>query len=217
MKGRRRQHKPQDNRWTQPASGTNPSAWDTPDENPPLTAEELKVRESQLRVDMVQDMVPFWIRGVEAAERGDELKMETFLDEWQTRMDTWMNGENSWGTANDDNGWGTSWDIGGHDGWDWGGPVNNGWGEDALGWGGAPPEQRGLQAERKDAWSVSGDSSALVEDVAKERGLSPAEKKRMYSFYKLPTDDKVQKINEVIAALRTSTKLDAMTHHDIES
>ena len=61
---------------------TDVGAWGKPiQEDPPTTIEEMKLRESQTHVDLVRDMVPFWIRSVEAAERGEVLRLEEFLEE----------------------------------------------------------------------------------------------------------------------------------------
>jgi len=55
------------------------AAWSANDDQV-LTSAELRVKENQVHVDHVQDMVPFWMRGVEAAERGEVLKLEGFLE-----------------------------------------------------------------------------------------------------------------------------------------
>ena len=41
------------------------------EEDPQLTMAELKERMRQVHVDQVRDMVPFWIQGVVAAEKGE--------------------------------------------------------------------------------------------------------------------------------------------------
>ncbi|KAG6862432.1 hypothetical protein C0995_011872 [Termitomyces sp. Mi166 len=82
------------------------AAWDAPGKGEPvLTKEEIKMRESQIHVDLVRDMVPFWIRGMEAAERGEVLRLEDFLATLETTS-SW--GE-SWGESGGDDGWGIGW------------------------------------------------------------------------------------------------------------
>jgi hypothetical protein len=66
------------------------SAW----ENTSLTSETLKVQDKQNRVDNVRHMVPWWVRAVEAAERGEEMRMEDFLDTIQE--DPWANIDDVW-------------------------------------------------------------------------------------------------------------------------
>ena len=43
------------------------------------TPEQQKSQEHRCFVDQLNDFIPFWIRGVEAAERGEVLKLEDFL------------------------------------------------------------------------------------------------------------------------------------------
>lgn len=50
------------------------------DEPQDLTKEEKKDIEHRSFVDQLHEFVPFWIRGVEAAQRGEVLKMEEFLE-----------------------------------------------------------------------------------------------------------------------------------------
>ncbi|KAG6841942.1 hypothetical protein C0991_005122 [Blastosporella zonata] len=81
-------------------SDPDPSAWEVPLKyEPALSKEEMKMRESQLHVDLVRDMVPFWIRGVEAAERGEVLRLEDFLEKLETSA-------SEWGGSGGDVGWG---------------------------------------------------------------------------------------------------------------
>jgi len=91
------------------------AAWTAPiRDNPPLSLAEMKVRESRIHVDSVQDMVPFWIRGVEAAERGEVLSLEEFLDSLPKALESW--GGCGWGETGTGVGWGGD------------GGVNGGWG-----------------------------------------------------------------------------------------
>lgn len=110
--------------WNPPAQDA--AAWNAPIANDlPLTIEELKRRETQAHVDHVQDMVPFWIKGVEAAEKGEVLRLEHFLETLQEASDAWMHppSENSWVAGNSDQGWNQDW--GNVDRWDGG---VNAWG-----------------------------------------------------------------------------------------
>jgi hypothetical protein len=77
------------------------SAW----ENTSLTSETLKVQDKQSRVDNVRHMVPWWVRAVEAAERGEEMRMEDFLDTIQE--DPWANIDDVWECPDKING--TEW------------------------------------------------------------------------------------------------------------
>jgi len=75
-------------------------SWGMPEEDAALTADELKARTRQVHVDQVRDMVPFWMRGVEAAEKGEVLRLEDFLEK--------LASEDRWGVADVDDPWGPS-------------------------------------------------------------------------------------------------------------
>jgi hypothetical protein len=60
---------------------------------PRLTSEGLRQWEMHSHVDQVFDLVPFWRRGIDAAEKGEVLRLEEFLDR--------MEGDGGWRTAND--------------------------------------------------------------------------------------------------------------------
>lgn len=114
------------NMWWNPAPEA--SAWDAQIvEEPPQTLEEMKMRESRIHVDHVRDMVPFWMKGVEAAERGEVLRMEEFLE--SIKEDEWSTGGDPWGYAYPPGEWGNvdrwangvanegGWGVGGADQW----------------------------------------------------------------------------------------------------
>lgn len=82
--------------WNPPAQET----WVLPEEDLPLTFDELKARTRQVHVDQVRDMVPFWMKGVEAAEKGEVLRMEDFLEK--------LAAEDRWGISGVDDPWGPS-------------------------------------------------------------------------------------------------------------
>lgn len=62
-------------------------------DHPPLTSEGLRQWEMHAHVDNVYDLVPFWQRGIDAAEKGEVLRLEEFLEK--------MEGDGGWRTAND--------------------------------------------------------------------------------------------------------------------
>jgi len=75
-------------------------SWVMPEDDTPLTVDELKARTRQVHVDQVRDMVPFWRKGVEAAEKGEVLRLEDFLEK--------LAAEDRWGVADVDDPWGPS-------------------------------------------------------------------------------------------------------------
>lgn len=210
------------------ANSPDPAAWTIPlKHDPPLTAEEVKMRESRVHVDLVQDMVPFWIRGVEAAEKGEVLRLEHFLETLQDASDSWVGAsprthdftqgwENAW-TARDDNA--------ADDGW---GAVNAGeWGisdgsmrrretprrkrkhgafeAKRQRGGGGPSSGRGHRRSAKDRQHIQSNAYAFVEDVARQEAADEERKRRMHHFFDMPTDEKVKKIDEVIRDLLATT------------
>lgn len=75
-------------------------SWVMPEDDTPLTVDELKARTRQVHVDQVRDMVPFWMKGVEAAQKGEVLRLEDFLEK--------LASEDRWGVADVDDPWGPS-------------------------------------------------------------------------------------------------------------
>lgn len=75
-------------------------SWVMPEDDMPLTLDELKARTRQVHVDQVRDMVPFWMKGVEAAQKGEVLRLEDFLEK--------LASEDRWGVADVDDPWGPS-------------------------------------------------------------------------------------------------------------
>ncbi|KZP10537.1 hypothetical protein FIBSPDRAFT_1051268 [Athelia psychrophila] len=126
-------------------------AWGAvPEVDRPTTYDELRARTQRSEFDQVRDMVPFWQKGVEAAERGEVLRLEEFLDK--------LAAEDRWGVADINDPWGPSvgpwptervpealanaWEEPAADGWGqnggnaWAEGVHGGWGEPAQdGWG----------------------------------------------------------------------------------
>jgi hypothetical protein len=224
--------------WNPPAQDA--AAWTAPIvEDPPLTIEEMKMRESRMRVDQVQDMVPFWIKGVEAAAKGEVLRLEQFLETLQEASDTWLNSTSDipWMHADPEQGWGEEW-----------GKLD-GWNVDSLDkWAARSPpsmngssvgsdsrvrrrpvksgrQRREMGSQRNRSISRKRDSFAttfdFVEHVARQQSADEERKQRMHTFFdvrqsyqstdscltnvfQMPTDEKLEKIDEVIRYLHAS-------------
>lgn len=211
-------------------------SWVMPDEDTPLTVDELKARTRQVHVDQVRDMVPFWMKGVKAAEKGEVLRLEDFLEK--------LASEDRWGVADVDDPWGPS--IG-----PW--PTDHPWGAAVAGgqadpWGNVADNPYGKDPWGKVAdWAVDEDSTLsvhvdrsvshnkedrrcnensrkgkgtknhnqghqlpsrqdphmFVEDFARQQAVDAERKRRMHDFFKMPTQDKVKKIEEMVRNLRT--------------
>lgn len=77
----------------QPPSGKEHNPWLEPQDfsrwEKPLDQSvwDLKVLEHQAHVDAVYDIVPFWLKGIEAAERGQTLRMMDFLESLDTQAE----------------------------------------------------------------------------------------------------------------------------------
>lgn len=99
---------------------------------PRLTSEGLRQWEMHAHVDHVFDLVPFWQRGMDAAEKGEVLRLEEFLEK--------MEGDGGWRTANDVLGMLGEWKASpserarNYGGLMWGHPTRDDW---AAGRGGA--------------------------------------------------------------------------------
>jgi len=116
-------------------------------------------------VDHVYDLVPFWQRGIDAAEKGEVLRLEEFLDK--------MEGDGGWRTANQvlgmlgvcdwkvspseraRDGWGGKW-AEPSDGGGWG-PIPFGWGAVSAGdgWGFETPRVTSDATESSRGWGRS--------------------------------------------------------------
>lgn len=135
-------------------------AWGpVPEDERPTTYDELRARTQRSEFDQVRDMVPFWQKGMEAAERGEVLKLEAFLDK--------LAAEDRWGVADIDDPWGPSvgpwpterapealanaWEETAADGW--GKHEGNAWAEGVHGGWGAPA-QNGWDAPAHDGWDT---------------------------------------------------------------
>ncbi|KAF8898890.1 hypothetical protein BD779DRAFT_1486068 [Infundibulicybe gibba] len=167
--------------WGNPTTDTE--AWTTAPQKPPvLTAEEIKMRDMQIHVDQVRDMVPFWIHGVQAAEHGELPKLEAFLE--QLSGDPW---EQCWEPppagpplSETHNGWGAA---------NWSVPSNQGWGD--------ADENRGwISSEEKPK-----ERDSFVEAIAKQLAVDEERKRRMHDFFKMPTEDKLRQIERTIRLL----------------
>lgn len=181
--------------WDAPA---DPADWSLPSKyEPPLSREEMRVRESQSQVDHVHDMVPFWIKGVEAAEKGEVISsMEDFLNMLQE--DPWLTG-NDWGHV-------------------WGEQANaqDGWGAgNEIAWGANPKETteharkkeatwdsneqhraKGRYSEGKMPRGISRNAHEFVEDVARQQAADEEQKRRMHSFFeaRAPRSSRLRKL-----------------------
>lgn len=169
----------------------------------PLTSEGLRQWEMHAHVDHVFDLVPFWQRGIDAAEKGEVLRLEEFLEQ--------MEGDGGWRTANDvlgvlggwkmstaerardqgETGWGQreAWEPNGF-GWGWG--VNSacvasdatetshgrdgGWGTRKE-WAG-----RGKNGGGQDGRGVRGELRDFVDAIARQEAVTEDRRREMHMF-----------------------------------
>lgn len=164
---------------------TDVGAWGKPiQEDPPATIEEMKLRESQTHVDLVRDMVPFWIRSVEAAERGEVLRLEEFLEEVAQRQATWSFGDTGRRCEESSTrGWSN------HDGWGEGPGVV--WAGDS----GKEADWRWVDETRGKRETVKkggdhrrggrNDGFQFVEKVANSQAAGKERKQQMHNFFEV--------------------------------
>lgn len=169
---------------------------------------------ADIRAMKAREYIPFWMRGVEAAEKGEVLSMEKFLDEAEWAKHS---GPNTWGAQPDPgDGWGaanTGWGVA-DDGW---GAPDNGWGAAGDGWGdavdrtvplssghakafkadltGNDARGRGSTNRKRNASSKKGkqaartaadpDPFAFVEDIARQEAVDAQRKRDMHQFFEV--------------------------------
>jgi hypothetical protein len=179
------------------------AAWDAPLEGDlPLTSEKMKERESRLHVDHVQDMVPFWIRGVEAAEHGEVLRLEKFLDTLQ--RDSWIDGD-PWKYAYSAGEWDhhsqlgqRAWNRCGDVGW---GPRWHDKATSSMYGHRTRTDSHTMEMERRKKNSrkkvkmkspratyqsgSGGDAYAFVEGIARQEAADAERKRRMHMFFEV--------------------------------
>jgi hypothetical protein len=197
--------------------------------------DELKARTRQVHVDQVRDMVPFWRKAVEAAEKGEVLRLEDFLeklasqdrwgipgldDPWGPSIGPWP-ADHPWGAAAVEAVEADPWGKVDDDPWgkvaDWGGDEdstlsihadrtvsdrkwNRGWGKNSGKAKGRKNRSRGDdKAQHQDPYM-------FVENIARQQSVNAERKRRMHDFFEMPTQDKVQKIQELGRYLHTIIK-----------
>ena len=153
---------------------------------PRLTSEGLRTWEMQTHVDHVYDLVPFWMRGVDAAERGEVLRMEEFLQK--------MEADGGWRTA--DEVWGML------EGWS---PPNHQEGSDGWGRRDVPSVHKGGTDSTsddqstgwvaKEEWGVLNDHSSprdgenvthsFVDGIARQESADEKKRRRMHQFFRV--------------------------------
>lgn len=169
---------------------TDLAAWnEDPIQSISLTSEEIRKRQHWAHVDNVRDIISFWREGIEAAERGEVLSMQDFLE--TVGHSSWANASNEWQYAYSENGWGSqrpesrdSWRIGSDSPW---GKVEVA----ALGHARtasdshlefADWEGRTVEKKEKKRKTNNDDTYALVETIARDQAVNPERKRRMQEF-----------------------------------
>ncbi|KAK0198256.1 hypothetical protein F5146DRAFT_1131260 [Armillaria mellea] len=168
-----------------------------------MTKDEARDLEHRYSVDHVGEYIPYWIRGVEAAERGEVLKLEDYLnsldhdgpkDPWgtwnitnQVKADS-RGGDRSSEWIHDD----PSDDLGSV-------PASQGK-------AGKSPRNSGRNRRQDLGDRFTGSSYAFVEDIARQEEANAERREQMHDFFEMPTDKKVQRIDELIRSLQTSLR-----------
>ncbi|KAH9982362.1 hypothetical protein BGW80DRAFT_1262953 [Lactifluus volemus] len=170
-------------------------------------------------IDLSPNLVSFWRRGLEAAERGEEAEsMHDFLDKLEEELVD-QSRQGHWGN--------TSVEVGG---WGWGAPAED-WTPNAdvwaSAWGkspavGVPSSVQHVHHPRPGSSSFTSmhregsvfgpndarddenndEEAAFVENFLRGHPVNARHRERMRIFYAMPTDQKISKIHEVIRDLR---------------
>ncbi|KAI0051654.1 hypothetical protein FA95DRAFT_1554179 [Auriscalpium vulgare] len=170
----------------------NPADWN-PDPSKYTLYDDLRVLERQQWVDLSPDLVAFWRRGMEAAERGEQTeRMQEFLEQLEAQKgaarradDAWNQGAAEW-----------AWGIGSGDPWaqkaedrGWGGWT--GWGappkahSDGRGSSGLASDVRdltGSSAGRQQGGGTAG-SSNFVDEFVRLQDIDSRRKEKMRTFF----------------------------------
>jgi len=165
--------------------------------------------------DLSPNLVSFWRRGLVAAERGEEAEsMQDFLD----KLEEELVAQNSWSNSPVEN-----------DRWGWGAPAEDWtpapdvW---ASAWGKSipqvPAKVQQVHQRREGSSSITSmqregtilnrdeahgdghqdDPTSFVDKYLQRHAVDARQRERMRTFYEMPTDQKVRKIQEVIRDLR---------------
>ncbi|KAJ7275173.1 hypothetical protein B0H12DRAFT_243520 [Mycena haematopus] len=139
------------------------------------------MREHQFHVERIADIVPYWIKCVNAAANGEELRLEPFLNSLQYVSDSWMPSTPSpWGQATGSGAWDNRGD-------------GNSWG--------VHPDARTMASS-----GMLPSGYAFVEDIARQEAVTDADRKwRMHTFFEMPTQEKIKKIDELVRYLQSAS------------
>ncbi|KAJ7492748.1 hypothetical protein FB451DRAFT_548422 [Mycena latifolia] len=199
--------------WWNPS--TQDPDWNAPlEEDPPLTKDELQIREHQYHVERVADIVPYWIKCVDAAAKGEELRLEPFLNTLKDASQSWMTSDNPWAQASGSGAWGNSGDAG-----RWGvhpdmrSVSSSGRGSSirtgtcTAATGGSATGRVEKRKSGRSRYSVDHQKAAyaFVEDIARHEAADAERKRRMHMFFEMPTHEKVQKIAEIVRCLQSAS------------
>ncbi|KAH9984652.1 hypothetical protein BJV74DRAFT_584050 [Russula compacta] len=165
--------------------------------------------------DLSPNLVSFWRRGLEAAERGEEAEsMHDFLDKLEEELADPSN-QAHWGSSPVED-----------DGWGWGAPAED-WTPTPDVWASAwgkpvakvpakvqqvhhrregsssitSMHREGTIFDRDDAQNEDG-ATSFVENFLQRHAVDGRRRERMRIFYEMPTEQKIRKIQEVIRDLR---------------
>ncbi|KAK0464966.1 uncharacterized protein EV420DRAFT_930751 [Desarmillaria tabescens] len=159
-----------------------------------MTKDEARDSEHRYFVDHVGEYIPYWIRGVEAAERGEVLKLEDYLDSLDHDGP-----KDPWGT------WGAS--RGGDHSSEWmhGAPSDDlGSMPTSQGKAGKSPKNTDRNKRQELGNRFTDGSYAFVEDIARQEEANAERREQMHDFFEMPTDKKVQRIDELIRSLHAN-------------
>jgi len=153
-----------------------------------------RVNEKQKHVDGLKDWIPFWQQQVEAAHRGVELRWESFLDATETKEEevlVWDVHIPDWAvdTVEDDKSCPSA-------------RAELSESDDPTGVWRVPSRALGFPDPGKDGLGPTDDDAySFVEKIATQDLASDERRRQMHAFYKIPTQEKVTRIQELIERL----------------
>jgi hypothetical protein len=181
--------------WTNDTTDTT-ALWARDPPNQAHSLAELKEQSYHGYETCAMYLIPFWQDALAAAKRGEELKLEEFIERKRKDED-----ESGWTTRSGDvNVW--AYDAGG-----WGPQVEK---SDASSMGKMCGKSRTSLSlscgggKVRDSQRETDEQEQFLETVASKYRADPEKKQRMYNFYQMPTPDKVQMIQDMIRSLNNS-------------
>lgn len=159
-----------------------------------MSKDEARDSEHRYFVDHMEEYISYWIRGIEAAERDEVLKLEDYLDslDHDGPKDPWGN----WGITHQSNTKSRGGDCSPSD------DLGSAYASQRK--AGKGPKNTVRNKRQELGGRFTDESYAFVERIARREEANAEKKEQMHDFFEMPTDKKVQRIDELIQSLHAT-------------